>query len=118
MNRTPIAEHQNAWPPAELDDDAPVEEALRTAFLVAFEALGGAKGLADWAQANPTQFYRLYFHMLSRAAPAAPVYADVSDTPVSYEPLSEDAWKERFKVSAAGRDPDASPLHEVGPSVW
>jgi hypothetical protein len=118
MNRTPIAEHQNAWALAELDDDAPADEALRTAFRVAFAALGGARALADWAQANPTQFYRLYFHTLSRAAPAAREYADVSDTPVSYEPLSEDAWKERFKVSAAGRDPEARPLHEVGTSVW
>jgi hypothetical protein len=118
MNRTPIAEHQNAWALAELDDDAPADEALRTAFRVAFAALGGARALADWAQANPTQFYRLYFHLLSRAAPAAREYGYVSDTPVPDQPLSEDAWKERFKVSAAGRDPDASLSHEVAPGVW
>jgi hypothetical protein len=79
----------SAW--AEPEDDASPAEALRLAFWAAFEAIGGAQGLADWGQTDPTQFFRLFVSIVSRDArnePAEP-YAYVTS-----EPLSEEEWKQ------------------------
>jgi len=79
----------SAW--AEPEDDASPAEALRLAFWAAFEAIGGAQGLADWGQTDPTQFFRLFVSIVSRDARNAPAepYAYVTS-----EPLSEEEWKQ------------------------
>lgn len=93
MNRTPIAEDQNAWPPAEPDDDAKAADALRTAYQIVFGANGGARALADWGRANPTQFYRAYAHLLSRTPPAPAVGRLVN--------WDASAWAPQRRVSGA-----------------
>lgn len=36
----------------------------RAAFQMAFDGLGGAKSLQQWAADNPTEFYRLYARLI------------------------------------------------------
>lgn len=36
-----------------------ITRAFKEAVLVAFDALGGAKGLEDWGRKNPTPFYQI-----------------------------------------------------------
>jgi hypothetical protein len=44
-------------------------ESMRTAWLAAFDTLGGADGLAHWARANPDRFYTLAARLLPQAGP-------------------------------------------------
>jgi hypothetical protein len=37
---------------------------VKAAFLLAFDAAGGDKALAEWAKANRTEFYKLYAKLL------------------------------------------------------
>lgn len=39
-------------------------QSAKTAFLFAFDELGGGKGLAEWAQTNKTDFYRLFSKLI------------------------------------------------------
>jgi hypothetical protein len=61
------------------------------AFQAAFEAMGGAQALALWAEANPAEFFTLFARSLGRAAPAPPVWAQVTNIPVD-PALTEEEW--------------------------
>jgi hypothetical protein len=39
-------------------------QSVKAAFQAAFDNLGGADGLADWAQENKTDFYKLYARLI------------------------------------------------------
>lgn len=39
-------------------------KSAREAFQHAFEAIGGAAELAEWAKANPTEFFKLYARLI------------------------------------------------------
>jgi hypothetical protein len=39
-------------------------KSAREAFQLAFVAVGGGTGLATWAKANPTEFYKLYARLI------------------------------------------------------
>ncbi len=75
-------------------------EALREAFLKAFNSMGGAQALADWGQADPSKFYAALAKLFSGPQPPAPkVWGYVSatpypssDTPIDPEPPSQHAW--------------------------
>lgn len=41
-----------------------VTVAVKTALQNAFSAVGGQKALANWAEANPTEFYKLWAKLL------------------------------------------------------
>lgn len=36
----------------------------REAFSLAFQGMGGVEGLTKWAQANPTEFFKLYARLI------------------------------------------------------
>lgn len=36
----------------------------REAFSLAFQGMGGVEGLTAWAQANPTEFFKLYARLI------------------------------------------------------
>lgn len=38
--------------------------AARDAFQIAFDKIGGAEALAEWAEANRTEFYKLYGRLI------------------------------------------------------
>ena len=39
-------------------------QSVKAAFQAAFDELGGAEGLAEWAQENKTDFYKLYARLI------------------------------------------------------
>jgi hypothetical protein len=41
-----------------------LSQSARDAFQFAFDQAGGAAGLAEWAQANRAEFYRLYARLI------------------------------------------------------
>jgi hypothetical protein len=43
---------------------------VKAAFLLAFDAAGGDKALAEWARDNRTEFYKLYAKLLPTESPA------------------------------------------------
>ena len=45
---------------------------FREAILKAFRRIGGVKHLAQWAEDNPTEFYRLAARLLAQEKPPAP----------------------------------------------
>lgn len=78
--------------PASPEGDAEVAGAVRAAFHLAFERMGGAQRLADWAHAHPAPFYALLSRLFSGGAAGSAVLAQISDVPLGAEPLSEEAW--------------------------
>lgn len=46
-------------------------QSAREAFQFAFDALGGADALAEWARQQPHDFYRLYARMIPSTGPSA-----------------------------------------------
>jgi hypothetical protein len=67
----------------------------RNAFQAAFEAIGGAEGLAEWARANRTQFYTMFLKLVPASAETGAPLAEVSEAP-----LSEREWSERAQDAA------------------
>ena len=59
-----------------------------------FSKLGGTRGMAKWAQNNPSDFYKLYARLIPQQ-----IDMDVSirECDVSAEPLSADAWDQQYQ---------------------
>jgi hypothetical protein len=62
-------------------------KAVREAFQLAFEELGGPAALAAWGRDNPTQFYTMFSKLIPQQIEASFAPADVSEAP-----LSEREW--------------------------
>lgn len=45
---------------------------FRDALFKAFKKIGGIKHLSDWAEDNPTEFYRLFGRVLAQEKPPEP----------------------------------------------
>ncbi|MCE9567666.1 MAG: hypothetical protein K8U57_37165 [Planctomycetes bacterium] len=54
--------------------------AVKNALTEAFEKLGGVRSLAEWGQANPTEFYKLWVKLL----PQEVALTDPDGDPVSF----------------------------------
>ena len=61
-------------------------KSAREAFQHAFDALGGAEALTDWAQKQPSEFYRLYGRLI---------------------PATDSSGKEPFRLTVVWRKSDA-----------
>jgi hypothetical protein len=91
-----MSQHPNAaaeyGPAADMDDPDPTAQG-RESLQTAFDNLGGAQGLVEWARENQTAFYTAYLKVLAGPPSAAASYWDVSDTPL----MSEEEWQARFE---------------------
>jgi hypothetical protein len=63
--------------------------------IAVFNRLEGTAGMAEWARANKTDFYRLYARLIPQQ-----IDMDVTVKPmdVTAEPLLPDAWDERYSA--------------------
>lgn len=64
--------------------------------IAVFNRLEGTAGMARWAKANPSDFYRLYAKLVPQQ-----IDMDVTMKPcdVSAEPLPQSDWDERYGAS-------------------
>ena len=49
-----------------------IPPSFREAILLAFRKIGGVKHMAQWAEDNPTEFYRLAGRLLAQEKPPEP----------------------------------------------
>ncbi len=50
----------------------------KEAFLFAFDAIGGAEGLAKWAKKNPKEFYKLFGRLIPESVNVAALYPAIT----------------------------------------
>jgi hypothetical protein len=77
--------------PPEPDAATPMLDSARQLFQAALAQIE-PKDLADWAKANPSQFFATLLKLIPESELDGVELADVSDTP-----MSESEWSARFR---------------------
>ena len=79
---------------------------VKEAVLETFQNLGGIDHMTEWAQENPTDFYRIAAKLIPQQ-----INADVTQTHkvVSAEPLTYDEWENEYgsNLATTGRPPES-----------